>query len=92
MTAVRVGAPDGTRIRDWVYENAGVTLGVGLGMADASDPEWHGFFRVGHMGHINIQMIMAVLGSIDAALKSLQIAHASGGLEAASTFIAGQNR
>ena len=92
VTSVRVGAPDGTRIRDWVFENAGVTLGVGLGMADSSDPEWHGFFRVGHMGHVNIQMVMAVLGSISTALKALQIPHADGGLEAASVWIAEESR
>lgn len=88
VTAVRAGAPDGTRIRNWVYENAGVTLGIGLGMADSNDPEWHGYFRVGHMGHVNSHMVMGVLGSIDAALKALNIQHGGGALDAASTFIA----
>lgn len=88
VTAVRAGAPDGTRIRNWVFENAGVTLGIGLGMADSNDPEWHSYFRVGHMGHINSQMVMGVLGSIDAALKSLGISHGGGALDAASKTIA----
>lgn len=88
VTAVRAGAPDGTRIRDWVYENAGVTLGIGLGMAESNDPQWHGFFRVGHMGHVNSHMVMGVLGSIDAALKSLKISHGGGALDAASGYIA----
>lgn len=88
VTAVRAGAPDGTRIREWVYDNAGVTLGIGLGMADNKDPEWHGFFRVGHMGHVNSQMVMGVLGSIDAALKALNISHGGGALDAASSIIA----
>lgn len=88
VTAVRAGAPDGTRIRNWVYENAGVTLGIGLGMADSDDPAWHGFFRVGHMGHVNSHMVMGVLGSIDAALKALDIPHGDGALDAASAFVA----
>lgn len=88
VTAVRVGAPDGTRIRDWVLEHAGVTLGIGLGMAEPDDPAWHGFFRYGHMGHINSQMVMGGLGSIDAALKALNIPHGKGALDAASAYLA----
>jgi len=88
VTAVRIGAPDGTRVRDWVEEHCGVTLGIGLGMADNTDPAWHGFFRIGHMGHMNGQMIMAVLGSIDMALKALAIPHGSGALEKAASVVA----
>lgn len=88
VTAVRIGAPHGTALRDWVSTHAGVTLGIGLGMADSKDPAWHGFFRIGHMGHINGQMVMGVLGSIDAGLKSLSIDHGAGALEAASGIIA----
>jgi len=88
VTSVRIDAPHGTRIRDWVEENAGITLGIGLGMADSNQPEWHGFFRVGHMGHINQQMTLGVLGGIDAALKALDIPHAEGGIEAATRYIA----
>ncbi len=89
VTAIRATAPDGTRIRDWVEQYCGITLGVGLGMAEPDDPAWHGFFRIGHMGHVNSQMINGVLGSIDAALKALDIPHGSGALEAATTQFAG---
>lgn len=91
VTSVRAGAPHGTDIRDWVFEQAGVSLGIGLGMAQPDDPEWHGFFRIGHMGHINSQMIMGVLGSIDAALKALDISHGRGALDAASDYLASHN-
>ncbi|MEM9523262.1 MAG: aminotransferase class V-fold PLP-dependent enzyme [Pseudomonadota bacterium] len=87
VTSVRIGAPHGTALREWVKEQAGVTLGVGLGMAPPDDPAWHGFFRVGHMGHVNAQMIMGVLGAIDAGLKALEIPHGGGALEAASAMI-----
>ncbi|OED34405.1 septum site-determining protein [Chromatiales bacterium (ex Bugula neritina AB1)] len=91
VTAVRIGAPQGTQLRDWLSEQAGVTLGIGLGMADRSDPEWHGFFRIGHMGHVNRQMVMGVLGSIDTGLKTLGIEHGNGALDAASVALAGKH-
>lgn len=88
VTALRIGAPDGSRLRLWLQENAGVTLGVGLGMAEPDDPAWHGFFRIGHMGHVNAHMVLGVLGAIDAGFKALDIAHGSGALEAATAVIA----
>ncbi len=90
VTSIRVGAPDGTRIRDWVEQNAGITLGIGLGMAESHEPEWHGFYRIGHMGHLNRQMVMGMLGAIDTALKTLNIDHGNGALEAASAAMAEQ--
>ena len=57
-------------------------------MAPPGDPSWHGFFRIGHMGHVNGQMIMGVLGTIDAGLKALEIPHGGGALEAAASVIA----
>jgi len=88
VTAVRIGAPYGTQLRDWVEEKAGVTLGIGLGMADPDDPAWHGFFRVGHMGHVNAHMVMGVLGVIEAGLIALNIPHGAGALAAAARVIA----
>ncbi len=88
VTAATIGAPNGTALRDWLSENAGVTLGIGLGMAPEGDPAWHGFFRVGHMGHVNAQMMMGVLGSIEAGMDALSIPFAPGGLGAAAQVIA----
>ncbi len=84
VTSVRIGAPTGTQLRDWLTEQAGVTLGIGLGMADPDDPAWHGFFRIGHMGHLNPHMLLGTLGSIEAGLNALQIPHGAGALEAAA--------
>jgi len=83
VTSLAIGAPDGDRLRDWCEHQAGVTLGIGLGRTPAS-----GFFRLGHMGHVNAQMVMAVLGTMDAGLKALEIPHGTGALEAASGVIA----
>lgn len=89
VTALRIGSPHGTALRDWVSSHLGLTLGIGLGMAPPGDPAWHGYFRLGHMGHVNGHMIFGMLGGIDAGLKALGIPHGKGGLEAAATVISG---
>ena len=61
--------PHATELRRWTEHKAGVTLGIGLGMADPSDPAYHGFFRVAHMGHVNAHMTLGMLSVIDAGLK-----------------------
>lgn len=88
VTALRLEAPNGTALRDWVEHNIGLTLGIGLGMAAPGDPAWHGFFRLGHMGHVNGQMIMGMLGGIETGLGALDIPRGQGALEAASAVIA----
>lgn len=88
VTAVRIGAPNGTALRDWVSERAGVTLGIGLGMAPAGDPAWHGFFRVGHMGHVNAHMVLGVLAVIESGMVALGIEHGEGALAAAAKVVA----
>lgn len=88
VTLVRIGAPLGTQLRDWLTETAGVTLGIGLGMAAPDDPEWHGFFRVGHMGHLSAHSLLGTLASIEAGLQALDIPHAPGGVAAAARICA----
>ena len=87
VTSLAIGAPNGTRLRHWTEKNTGVTLGIGLGMETEEDPHSSGFFRIGHMGHVNAHMVLGVLGSIDAGLKALKIPHGRGALEAASEVI-----
>lgn len=89
VTAVRVGGPQGTEIRRWVMDNAGLTLGIGLGMAEKSSPEWHNFFRIAHMGHVNAHMVLGALGSIQASLKAVGVPHGPGALDAAAEVCAG---
>ena len=57
-------------------------------MAPPNDPSWHGFFRLGHMGHVNGQMIMAMLGGVETGLAALDIPRGTGALEAAAATIA----
>ncbi|WP_298842776.1 aminotransferase class V-fold PLP-dependent enzyme [uncultured Roseobacter sp.] len=90
VTSLRLESPQATALRDWTEENLALTLGIGLGMAPAGDPAWHGFFRLGHMGHINGHMIMGLLGGMDAGFRALGIPHGQGALDAASAVIAGR--
>ena len=57
-----------------------MTLGIGLGMAEPSDPAYHGFFRVAHM-------TLGMLAVIDGGLKALHIPHGEGAVEAASRVV-----
>ena len=79
VTGVRAGSDKGTELRNWCEERAGLVLGIGLGM----EPTDH-FFRLGHMGHVNAQMILGALATIEAGLKAVGIPHAAGGAAAAS--------
>ena len=87
VTTVRVGPPHGLDLRRWVEAKAGVTLGIGLGMQDESDPRAEGAFRIGHMGHVNAQMVMGALGAIGAGLAALDVPHGEGALDAAATVL-----
>ncbi len=87
VTALYLSAPLATKLRVWCETKAGVTLGISLGMADADDPDWHGHFRIGHMGHVNAHMVLGMLGAIDAGLKAINAPHGSGALDAAAEVI-----
>ena len=88
VTALSIGKPDGTRLRRWLELNAGLTLGIGLGMETTEDPQADGFFRLGHMGHINAHMIMGMIGTIETGLIALDIPHGKGACEAAAKKLA----
>jgi alanine-glyoxylate transaminase/serine-glyoxylate transaminase/serine-pyruvate transaminase len=88
VTALRIGLPHGPKLRRWVERNAGLTLGIGLGMLEEGDPSGGGFFRLGHMGHVNAQMIMGLLGGVEAAFVALDIPHGQGALAAAARDLA----
>lgn len=87
VTSIRTTDGNATKIRKWSENVAGVTLGIGLGMAEQDTPKWHNYFRIGHMGHLNVPMVMGTLGAIDSAMKALNIPHGSAALEAASQVI-----
>ena len=89
VTAVRL--PErATALREWCERECGVTLGIGLGMAPLGDPAWHGFFRVGHMGHLSAHVMLGTIGAIEAGLRALDIPHGAGGASAAARAVAGR--
>ncbi len=88
VTAARLSGADGTRLRRWCEHQAGVTLGIGLGMAEPGDPAGDAFFRIAHMGHVNAHMTLGALAVIDTGLKALSIPHGPGALEAAARALA----
>jgi alanine-glyoxylate transaminase/serine-glyoxylate transaminase/serine-pyruvate transaminase len=89
VTAVRLPG-EGTALRRWTEGELGLTLGIGIGMAPLGTPDWDGFFRVGHMGHLSGHTLMGTLGGIDAGLKALSVPHGAGALEAAARVLAGR--
>ncbi|CUJ86757.1 Soluble hydrogenase 42 kDa subunit [Shimia thalassica] len=88
VTSLRIGAPHGTALRRWTQHEAGLTLGIGLGMSTEQDPGGDGFFRFGHMGHVNAQMILGMLSTVQAGMTALDIPFGDGGLDAATAVIA----
>lgn len=87
VTAARMGAPHATRLRDWTEHKAGVTLGIGLGMAEPHEAAYHGFLRVAHMGHVNAHMTLGALAVMEAGMVALDIDHGPGALAAAARIV-----
>ena len=83
VTSATAGSPNADALLHWCEHKAGLTLGIGLGRTPAD-----AFFRIGHMGHVNAQMIMGVLGTMEAGLIALKIPHGKGAVEAAASVIA----
>jgi alanine-glyoxylate transaminase/serine-glyoxylate transaminase/serine-pyruvate transaminase len=84
VTAARVGNGGAGALRKWLENEAGVTLGIGLGMAMPSEPAYQDFLRVAHMGHVNAHMVLGVLASMEAGMQALDIRHGNGAIEAAA--------
>jgi alanine-glyoxylate transaminase/serine-glyoxylate transaminase/serine-pyruvate transaminase len=87
VTTIRTGPGDGSRLRGWCAETAGVTLGIGLSV-EGVDPD--SIFRIGHMGHLNPPMLLGTLATIEAGLLALGIRHGSGGVAGAAASIAAE--
>ncbi len=85
VSTLATGAGNATQLRNWCQKNAGLTLGIPLGF-EGDDFDSH--FRIGHMGHLNPPMVMGTLGTIETALKALDIPHGEGALSAATQVLA----
>jgi alanine-glyoxylate transaminase/serine-glyoxylate transaminase/serine-pyruvate transaminase len=92
VSAIGTGEGEAGKIRNWCEHEAGLTLGIGLGFGLPGTPEWDMHFRIGHMGHQNVPMVMGALGAIDTAMKAEGIPHGDGALAAAATVLAQHKR
>lgn len=88
VTSIRIGNGGAFQLRRWAEANAGLTLGIGLGMALPTEPAYHDHLRLAHMGHVNAHMTLGALGVMQAGLLALHIPHGSGALERAAGVIA----
>lgn len=80
VTTVRTGSIDAIELSRRCESEAGVTIGKGL-----MDPPSQ--FRVGHMGHTNPPTILGVLGTIEAAMRSMDAPLGGSGVAAAADVI-----
>lgn len=88
VTAATIPNGGAGKLRRWLESEAGVTLGIGLGMALPTEPAYEDYLRIGHMGHVNAHMVMGVLGTMEAGLCALGIPHGRGAVEAAARAVA----
>ncbi len=86
VTTIHTAPGDGDRLRRWCADEAGLTLGIGLGMPGAYPDS---LFRIAHMGHLNPPMLLGTLATAEAGLQALGIPHGPGGVAAAAAVIAG---
>jgi alanine-glyoxylate transaminase/serine-glyoxylate transaminase/serine-pyruvate transaminase len=89
VTAARIPNGGAGALRRWLEAEAGVTLGIGLGMALPGEPAYQDFLRVGHLGHVNAHMTLGVLATMEAGMQALGIAHGPGALDAAAGALVG---
>lgn len=87
VTAAKIDHNLATPIREWLAENFGLTLGIGLAMAEPGDPKGDSFFRIGHMGHLNAHMLLGTLASLNSALLKFNVPIGDGAIEAANKVI-----
>ena len=89
VTTIHTAEGDGARLRRWCADEAGLTLGIGLGMPGAYPDS---LFRIAHMGHLNPPMLLGTLATAEAGLQALGIPHGPGGIAAAAAVIAAAGR
>lgn len=83
ITCVRqVGDTDMNLIRQTARERFNVSLGGGLAALMGKA------FRIGHMGDLNEPMLIGALGGVDLALKTLDVPHGKGAVDAAIAYLA----
>ena len=78
---------DFSKVREWISEQGGIDLGVGIGFSSKEFLDGRSVFRIGHMGHLNPHMILGVLGLLEAGLEKENIPFTPGGVTSATKFM-----
>ncbi len=82
VTTVLTGSVDASTLAQVCDAEAGLTLGLGIGVFSGLA------FRIGHMGHLNPPMLLGTLGTIEAALISMDVPLGGSGVAAAAMVVA----
>ncbi|MEM8922337.1 MAG: aminotransferase class V-fold PLP-dependent enzyme [Actinomycetota bacterium] len=82
VTTVLTGRLDANRLAATCEEQMGLVLGKGIGAFDGRA------FRIGHMGHLNPPMLLGALGTVETALRSLDVPLGGSGAAAAAEVLA----
>ncbi|MEL7210309.1 MAG: aminotransferase class V-fold PLP-dependent enzyme [Actinomycetota bacterium] len=82
VTVVLTGQLDANRLTTVCEDEMGLTLGLGIGGYDGRA------FRIGHMGHLNPPMLLGTLGTIESALRALDVPLGGSGVAAATEVVA----
>jgi len=81
VTTVLTGSANATELAAICDDQAGLTLGIGIGTFDGRA------FRIAHMGHLNPPMILGTLGTLEAALAAMKVPLGGSGVAAAAEVI-----
>ena len=73
-------------LRNFVRDEAGLTIGAGIGQKESNG------FRIAHMGHINAPMLLGTLATLEMGMKSLDWDIGDTGVKASIDHLAGQFR
>jgi alanine-glyoxylate transaminase/serine-glyoxylate transaminase/serine-pyruvate transaminase len=79
VTTVLTGATDAAQMRSICEQQAGLIVGLGIAGIEG--------FRLAHMGHLNPPMILGAIGTIEAALHSMDAPLGGSGVAAAAAAI-----
>ena len=87
VTTVRADGYDLTKFRNWVKNNAGLELGLGIGFDSSKYMNGASIFRIAHMGHMNPHMLLGLISTIEMGLLACNIPHNPGGSNVAAKRI-----
>ena len=90
VTTVRADGYDLTKLRNWLKINGGLELGPGLGFESNRYMNGACVFRIAHMGHMNPNMLLGLLSTIEMGFLACNIPHNPGASSVAAQRIIDQ--